>query len=74
MEETYYVSVVEVKKRNGEGRCGRRRQLAGDAAGRKTKMKKNEATLACVYLINQPELTSLIICSTELKAKSTLGA
>ena len=40
MEETYYVSVVEVKKRNGEGRCGRRRQLAGDAAGRRTKMKK----------------------------------
>ena len=36
--------------------------------------KKNiEAPLACKYLINHPKFTSLIICSTLLKAKSKLG-
>ena len=36
--------------------------------------KKNiEAPFECKYLINQPKLTSLIICSTLLKAKSKLG-
>ena len=38
-----------------------------------TKIKKNEATLACRYRISQPQLTSRMICSTLMNAKSTEG-
>jgi hypothetical protein len=36
-------------------------------------MKKNDAVFAWQYLRIQPLLTSLIICSTDEKAKSTFG-